>query len=64
MQLFRDDLKTVTKWSIDWQMLFNVEMCVVMHIGTNNKLYSYSRNNATFKTVDVERYLGDIIDKN
>ena len=36
-------------------MLFNVEKCVVMHIGTNNKLYSYNMNNATLKTVDVER---------
>ena len=35
-----------------------------MHIGTNNKLYSYNMNNATLKTVDVERYLGVIINKN
>ena len=45
-------------------MLFNVEKCVVMHIGTNNKLYSYNMNNATLTTVDVERDLGVIINKN
>ena len=45
----------LAKWAIDWQMLFNVEKCVVMHIGTNNKLYSYNMNNATLKTVDMER---------
>ena len=45
-------------------MLFKVEKCVVMHIGTNNKLYSYNMNNATLKTVDVERGLGVIINKN
>ena len=44
-------------------MLFNVEKFVVMHIGTNNKLYSYKMNNATLKTVDVERNLGVIINK-
>ena len=44
-------------------MLFNVEKCVVMHIGTNNKLYSYNMNNATLKTVDVKRDLGIIINK-
>ena len=36
VQLLRDDLNNLAKWAIDWQMLFNVEKCVVMHIGTNN----------------------------
>ena len=45
-------------------MLFDVEKCVVIHIGTNNKLYSYNMNNATLKTVDVKRDLGVIINKN
>ena len=35
-----------------------------MHIGTNNKLYSYNMNNATLKTVAVERDLRVIINKN
>ena len=42
VQLLIDDLKNLAKWAIDWQMLFNVETCVVMHIGTNNKLHSYN----------------------
>ena len=49
-------------------MLFNVEKCVVVHIGTicimYNKLYSYNMNNTTLKTVDVERDLGVVINKN
>ena len=45
-------------------MLFNIEKCVVMPIGTNNKLYSYNMNNGILKTVDVERDLGVIINKN
>ena len=64
VQLLRDDLKNLAKWAIDWQMQFNVEKGVVMHIGTNNKLYSYNMNNATLKTVDVKRDLGVIINKN
>ena len=55
VQLLRDNSKNLAKWAIDWQLLLNVETCVVMHIGTNNKLYSYNMNNATLKTVDVER---------
>ena len=35
-----------------------------MHIGTNYKLYSYNINNASLKTVDVERDLEVIINKN
>ena len=54
----------VAKWAIDWKMLFNVEKCVVMHIGASNKLYSYNMNNATLKTVDVERDLEVVINKN
>ena len=64
VQLLRDDVKYLAKWAIDWQMLSNVEKCVVLHIGTNNKLYSYNMNNSTLKTVDVERDLGVIINKN
>ena len=55
LPLLRDDLKTLAKWAIDWQMLFNVEKCLVMDIDKSNKLYSYNMNNATLKTVDVER---------
>ena len=64
VQLLIDDLKKLAKWAIDWQMLFIVEKCVVMHIGRNNKFYSYNMNNAILKTVDVERDLGVIINKN
>ena len=46
VQLLTYDLKNLAKRAIDWQMLFNVDKCVVMHIGTNNKLYSYNMNNA------------------
>ena len=38
VQLLRDDLKNLANWAIDWQMLFNVEKCVVMHIVTNATL--------------------------
>ena len=56
--------KNVANWAIDCQMLFNVEKCVVMHIGANNKLHSYIMYNATLKTVYVERDLGVVINKN
>ena len=64
VQLLRDDLKKFDKWAIDWKMLFNVKKYVVMHIDSNNKLYSYNMNNATLKTVDEERDLRLIINMN
>ena len=63
VQLLRDVFIKLAKWAIDWKMLFNVEQSVIMHIGTNNKLYLYNMSNATLKTVDVERDFEVIITK-
>ena len=38
------------------KILFSVVKCVVMHIGADNNWYTYNMNNATLKTVDVERF--------
>jgi len=35
LQLF--DLCNLVEWSKEWQMLFNVDKCKVMHMGYNNK---------------------------
>jgi len=36
----REDLRRMFSWSQDWQMLFNLEMCSVMHMGKRNKEFS------------------------
>ena len=41
----KDDLKSLCQWAEEWQMLFNVDKCKVMHFGTNNKREKYSINN-------------------
>ena len=41
VQLLRDDLKNLVKWAIDWQMLFNVEKCVVIYIYIYIYIYWY-----------------------
>ena len=33
----RADLKRLYQWSVEWQMLFNVDKCTVMHMGKTNK---------------------------
>ena len=32
----RNDLKNLVEWSVDWQMLFNVDKCKIIHIGYSN----------------------------
>ena len=39
--ILRDDLKSLCKWSEDWQMLFNVDKCEVMHFGAKNTKQDY-----------------------
>jgi len=38
------DLQTHIKWSVDWQMKFNVTKYKAMHIGKKNIDYEYSMN--------------------
>ena len=32
----RADLQVLWKWTVKWQMNFNIDKCKVMHIGANN----------------------------
>ena len=38
----QSDLDTLTEWSKEWQLTFNVNKCKVMHIGRNNRNIQYS----------------------
>ena len=37
----RQDIQKLIDWSMDWQMMFNVEKCKVMHLGNKNLKASY-----------------------
>jgi len=39
------DLNRLYHWSVDWQMLFNVEKCKIFHFGFNNRAASYTMGN-------------------
>ena len=60
----RDDLKHLCDWANDWQMLFNVDKCVVMHLGYGNKNYRYEMAGHKLKQTDDERDLGVLISSN
>ena len=37
--LLQDDINHLTEWSTDWQMLFNIDKCKVMHFGKKKQEY-------------------------
>jgi hypothetical protein len=64
VDVLRDDLKSLCHWSEDWQMVFNVDKCKVMHFGAHNAKETYSINNNVLADVIEERDLGVIIQDN
>ena len=63
ISILRDDLNRMVKWSEDWQMLFNVDKCKVMHVGRTNKSEQYDMGGVLIAECDEEKDLGVTIDK-
>jgi len=63
VNILRDDLNKMVKWSEDWQMLFNIDKCKVMHVGRTNKSELYDMGGILIKECDEEKDLGVTIDK-
>jgi len=61
MYRLQTDLRSLCNWSQDWQMLFNVDKCKVMHIGHNNYTAKYEMNGKFLDEVTEERDLGVIM---
>jgi len=58
VERLRTDLQLLIKWSADWQMLFNIEKCKVLHIGYNNKCSNYFNDYAEIQSAGEETDLG------
>ena len=61
---FQCDLDKLYYWSKQWKMEFNLEKCVCMHAGYKNNNFNYHLNETQLKSVEFEKDLGIIIDKN
>src|SRR6218665_2823335 len=61
--ILREDLRRIFRWSQDWQMLFNLEKCSVMHMGKRNQELSYEMGGKVLKVSEEERDLGVIMHK-
>jgi len=59
----QDDLTKMFQWSLDWQMLFNVGKCKVIHMGFNNEDHAYFMNGVQLEVVTEEKNLGVTIHK-
>jgi ribonuclease P/MRP protein subunit RPP40 len=63
-ELVQKDLKNLFNWSEDWQMLFNIDKCIVLHMGCKNQMHRYELGGKELKSVEQERDLGIIIHQN
>ena len=66
-ELLQNDLFSLFKWSVDWQMAFNISKCKVMHVGKNNPSTAYFVDKETsdcLSVVESEKDLGVIFDTN
>ena len=65
IEKLQSDLKKLYQWACDWQMLFNVEKCKVIHFGHSNDdgrcVYTFGSN--VVKVVKEERDFGAIVHK-
>jgi ribonuclease P/MRP protein subunit RPP40 len=60
--VIRKDLDKMFLWSKEWQMLFNVDKCSVLHMGKNNKQIEYKLGDKAILTCKQEKDLSIIIE--
>ena len=61
VEILRNDLRQLHKWSKDWEMLFNLDKCVAIHSGTKNEKRTYELGRQNLKNVEQERDLEIIL---
>ena len=59
----QNDLKTLFKWSTDWQMSFNESKCKCLHVGRSNQRRPYTIGESVIEEVKSERDLGVKVDE-
>jgi len=50
----QNDFNNLLSWAEEWQMLFNVLKCKVMHLGYRNCEYSYYMDGTTLEVLALE----------
>ena len=57
-RIFQQGLDRLMNWSADWQMLFNVEKCHIIHAGQGNPCHEYTMGDRVLEEVDFEKDVG------
>jgi len=55
------DLKRLYDWSLDWQMLYNISKCKLLHFGYSNFKSTYTLGGDVVKVEDEEKDLGIVV---
>ena len=56
--ILQSALHSILKWGHDWQMLFNLNKCKVLHVGRNNPNVQYVMDGIPLENVTEEKDLG------
>ncbi|CAM5144514.1 unnamed protein product [Natator depressus] len=60
--ILQEDLDDLVNWSNSNKMKFNSEKCKVMHLGINNKNFSYKLGTHQLEVMEEEKDLGVLVD--
>ena len=61
---FQAGVDGLATWSKDWQLLFNVGKCKVMHFGARNNKFNYTMDGVRLEEVEVEKDVGVLVASN
>ncbi len=54
----QEDLRKIYKWTERWEMLFNVNKCLLLQVGTRNQKLEYEMNGTKLESVQCIIDLG------
>ena len=66
-QYLQNDLFALFRWSLEWQLPFNISKCKTLHIGRTNQAHNYHMNDEECSVLSVtesEKDLGVVFDGN
>ena len=55
-------INSLVRWSLNWQLPFNVEKCKIMHIGKDKNPQPYYMNERPLNHIKEEKDLGVVVD--
>ena len=61
---FQEGIDGLARWSQDWQLLFNVGKCKILHFGKKNKRFKYTMNGQEMEEVEAEKDVGVLVTTN